>query len=290
MATNTIAVSTELRRAPTLAASPESAMRTRQRVELARVLIDRVGIEEAVTAIHGFLLSHRTHQVVTVNLDFLTIASRDERFREIINSADLAVADGMPLVWVSHLKGQPLPGRLTGVELVHECCSIAATLGSGVFLLGAAPGVADRAASRLQQRYPGLRVVGTFSPPFRPMTGGEDESLVARIRDAAPDFLFVALGAPRQDLWIFEHRDRIRVPVAIGVGCVLDLYAGTVSRAPSWMQRAGLEWGFRLAQEPTRLWRRYILDDLPMLGRLVLSTAGGRAQSLAVSGAATEGL
>jgi N-acetylglucosaminyldiphosphoundecaprenol N-acetyl-beta-D-mannosaminyltransferase len=122
------------------------------------------------------------------------------------------------------------------------------------------------------------------------LTAIEDEELIRGISAAAPDFLFVALGAPRQDLWIFEHRARMQVPVAIGVGCVLDLYAGEVNRAPTWMQRSGLEWGFRLAQEPGRLWRRYILDDVPMLGRLVLTTMGGRAQGLALGRAAPGGL
>lgn len=271
MATETIAVAGPLARAP---GRPHLSrvLGTRDRIELADVYIDQLDLAGAVARIEEFLAGQRTHQIVTVNLDFLSIAHRDAAFRGIINDADLAVADGMPLVWVSRIKGQPLPRRITGVELVHESCLIAARDRRSLFLLGAAPGIADTAAERLQERYPGLRIAGTFSPPYRPLSSREDADLVNTINAARPDILLVALGAPRQDHWIHQHRDRIDVPVAIGVGCVLDLYAGAVTRAPHWMQQTGLEWTFRLVQEPGRLWRRYILDDIPMLARLLVTS------------------
>jgi len=137
-----------------------------------------------------------------------------------------------------------------------------------VFLLGAAPGVADEAARTLQARYPRLRIAGVYSPPFGSETPEEDARMVQMIRDAEPGILFVALGAPRQDQWIRAHRHALGVPVAMGVGCVFDLLAGVVDRAPTWMQRTGLEWAFRLGQEPGRLWRRYIVEDIPTFGRL----------------------
>lgn len=255
---------------PTLATIPHVFQNLRQRVDLGDVLIDRIDLEEAVTAIRAFLTMERTHQIVTVNLDFLSIAHRDRRFRDLINHADMAVADGMPLVWVSRIKGEPLPRRLTGVELVHECCRIAAEEERQVFLLGAGAGVAEAAGRTLEQHYPGLRVVGAYSPPFRELTEDEDTALISMINEKQPDFLFVALGAPRQDLWIHQHSASVLAPVAMGVGCVLDLYAGKVNRAPSWMQQAGLEWTYRLGQEPGRLWKRYLVDDIPMLARLTL--------------------
>jgi N-acetylglucosaminyldiphosphoundecaprenol N-acetyl-beta-D-mannosaminyltransferase len=244
----------------------------RNRLDLAGALIDRVDLSDAVQRIRGFLNSGAPHQVVTVNLDFLTIAQKDSRFRDTINDADLAVADGMPLVWLSHLKGQPIPQRVTGVELVDQSAAIAADRGEGVYLLGAAPEIAHAAAGRLQERHPGLQIAGVHSPPFRPLSDEEDDYIVDSIRAAAPGFLFVAFGAPRQDLWIKTHLERLQVPVAMGVGCTLDLLAGAVKRAPSWVQDAGLEWTYRLLQEPTRLWRRYMLNDMPMLGRLLLTS------------------
>src|SRR4051794_5065512 len=177
----------------------------RDRLELAGALIDRIDLSDAVDRIRGFVHAGRPHQIVTVNLDFLTIAQRDAGFRETINSSDLAVADGMPLVWLSRIKGNALPQRVTGVELVDRCAAVAAEQREGVYLLGAAPGVAEAAAQRLEQRHPGLRIAGVQSPPFRPLSADEDERLVASIRAASPAFLFVAFGAPRQDLWIRQH-------------------------------------------------------------------------------------
>jgi N-acetylglucosaminyldiphosphoundecaprenol N-acetyl-beta-D-mannosaminyltransferase len=249
---------------------PEVA-RQRERLELGGVLIDRVDVGGAMERLREFLVSGKTHQVVTVNLDFLSIAQRNPEFRATINQADLAVADGMPVVWLSQLRGEPLPERVAGVELVGECCQMAAQKGYDVFLLGAGPGIAQAAAARLEVLYPGLQVVGTYTPPLGPLSADEDARIVELIRAASPTFLFVALGAPRQDLWIRQHLEELQVPVAMGVGCVLDLLAGAVERAPLWMRKWGLEWVFRLLQEPQRLWRRYFLNDLPTLGRLVLS-------------------
>lgn len=267
----------------TVATYSRPVERHRRRVEFGGVLLDQVGLSAAVERIAEFVRSGQPHQIVTVNLDFVSIASRDAEFRSTLNAAELAVADGMPLVWLSRLKGQPLDERVAGVELVTESCRVAVELGQGVFLLGAGPGVAEAAGRRLKAMYPGLRIAGTYSPPIGPLSPLENERIIRRIRAAAPGFLFVALGAPRQDLWIREHQAELQVPVAMGVGCVLDLLAGSVKRAPVWMQRSGLEWAFRLGQEPQRLWRRYILNDLPMLVRLLCERAPETGEALAVN-------
>jgi N-acetylglucosaminyldiphosphoundecaprenol N-acetyl-beta-D-mannosaminyltransferase len=242
----------------------------RPRVDLSGTLIDQVDRVAAIESIRDFLMSGTAHQIVTVNLDFLSIASTDARFQQTINDADLAVPDGMPVVWLSKLKGQSLSERVTGVDLVDECCAIAAETGDSVFLLGAGPGVADEAAKRLVERHPGLRVAGTYSPAMGKLSTDENAHMLQLVREAAPGFLFVALGAPRQDTWIHDHLDELNVPVSMGVGCVFDLIAGSVTRAPDWMQRFGFEWAYRLVQEPGRLWRRYLLKDIPTLGRLAL--------------------
>ena len=242
----------------------------RSRVQLGRTSIDQVDFDQAVENVRGFLHSNRPHHIVTVNLDFVSIAERNAEFRDTINQADMAVADGMPLVWLARLRGQPLPERVTGVDLVDACCEVAAETGNGVFLLGAAPGVAQTAAQRLLERHPGLRIVA-YTPPMGPLTRKENAKIARMVRAASPGFLFVALGAPRQDLWIRSHLAELNVPVAMGVGCVFDLLAGVTNRAPAWMQTAGLEWAYRLGREPKRLWRRYLLNDLPLFGRLLFS-------------------
>jgi exopolysaccharide biosynthesis WecB/TagA/CpsF family protein len=243
----------------------------RPRVLLGSTLIDQIDFDQAIERIRGFLKAGRPHRIVTANLDFLSIAERNLEFQQAVNEADLAVADGMPLVWLSRMRGQPIRERVTGVDLVDACCDIAAETGRSIFLLGAAPGVAQAAAQRLQERHPGLRIAGTYTPPMGPLKRKEDARIVRMIQDAAPGFLFVALGAPRQDLWIQAHQDELNVPVAMGVGCVFDLLAGVSNRAPGWMQATGLEWAYRLVREPRRLWRRYLVNDLPLFGRLLFS-------------------
>jgi N-acetylglucosaminyldiphosphoundecaprenol N-acetyl-beta-D-mannosaminyltransferase len=245
----------------------------RPRINLAGTFVDQIDRAAAVEQIQSFLSSGTPHQIVTVNLDFLSIASRDEGFRETITEADLAVPDGMPVVWLGQLKGHAVTERVTGVDLVDQCCRLAAEAGRSVFLLGAAPGVADRAAAELVRRHPDLIIAGTYSPPMGSLGPLENARIVDMICAAEPGFLFVALGAPRQDLWIRDHLAQLGVPVSMGVGCVLDLLAGSATRAPAWMQRAGLEWAYRLGREPGRLWRRYLLTDLPTFGRLLLNTA-----------------
>lgn len=242
----------------------------RDRVALAGVLVDRVDHATAVAAIRGFIADGGRHQIVTVNTDFIRGARQDAGFRDVLNRADLAVADGMPLVWLSRLVGAPLPTRVAGIDLIEECCGAAAREGVGVFLLGAAPGVAEAAGRVLAAHHAGLRIVGTYSPPFGSHSAEEDRRMVAAIRAAGRCILLVAFGAPRQDQFIARHLIDIDIAVGMGVGCAFDILSGGVRRAPRWMQRCGLEWAWRLAQEPRRLWRRYLIEDMPLLGTLVL--------------------
>lgn len=239
------------------------------RLHIAGLPFDPLDLMGATAAVDAFVRSRRPHQVVTVNLDFLVIAERDARFRAVLADADLALADGTPLLWLARRGGTPLPERVPGVDLLQESCRLAAERGYRPFLLGAAPGVAEAAAGVLEARYPGLRVAGAYCPPFGPPSPEVDRAMVAAVRRARPDLLFVALGAPRQDVWIADHLFELDVPVCMGVGGSLDLVAGRLPRAPRWMQRVGLEWCFRLLQEPGRLWRRYLVDDLPLMLRLL---------------------
>jgi N-acetylglucosaminyldiphosphoundecaprenol N-acetyl-beta-D-mannosaminyltransferase len=237
----------------------------RRRVDVAGVLVDRIDEREATAALERFVADGRSHQVVTVNTDFVRIAGQDPGFRAILNGADLAVADGMPVVWLSRLRRAPLPARITGLELVEESCRIAARDGIGVFLLGAAPGIAAEAATVLAARHPGLHISGTFSPPFGDWSADEERRIVDTMRAAGRSVLLVAFGAPRQDRFIRSHLGELDIPIAMGVGCAFDVIAGRVRRAPRWIQSSGLEWLWRVMQEPRRLWRRYFLQDIPLI-------------------------
>ena len=243
-----------------------------ERSRVLGVAIDRVTRAEALAQLDRFVRAGLPRQIATVNLDFLRLAQRDAAFHAALSGADLVVADGMPVVWLSRLSGAALPERVTGIDLLDDCAALAAERGFGVFLLGAAAGVADEAAAELRRRYHRLRIAGTLTPPAWPFSVETDAELVRAVRAARPDLLFVALGAPRQDLWIAAHLHELGVPVCVGVGGSFDLIAGRLRRAPGWMQRSGLEWLFRLGQEPGRLWRRYLLGDLPLLARAL----GGR--------------
>jgi N-acetylglucosaminyldiphosphoundecaprenol N-acetyl-beta-D-mannosaminyltransferase len=235
------------------------------------VRADALDMAGALARIEALVEQHRSEtgpaqQVVTVNPEFVWEARHNPAFRETINQAALVVADGMGIVWASRILGHPFPERVAGSDLLPLLAERCARRGYRLFLLGAAPGVAEETARVLQQRFPGIQIAGTYagSP-----TQAEAEHILHIIRAARPDVLTVAYGAPRQDLWIRQHAQALGaagVGVAIGVGGAYDFLAGRVARAPHWMQRAGLEWLFRLLRQPRRAWRMRVL--LPM-GALV---------------------
>ncbi len=207
--------------------------------------------------------------VVTINLDILRRIVREPIFAQLVQNATFRVADGMPLVWGSRLKGTPLPERLAGSSLVVPICHEAARRDRSVFLLGGAPGTADRAAEVLQRDVSGLRIAGTHCPPmgFEGISE-EREKIVSKLGEANPDIVFVALGSPKQEILIAELRERFPLVWWLGVGISFSFLAGEVRRAPRWVQRLGLEWFHRLVQEPKRLGKRYLVDGLPFAIRL----------------------
>jgi N-acetylglucosaminyldiphosphoundecaprenol N-acetyl-beta-D-mannosaminyltransferase len=223
---------------------------------------DFVTLGEAVDRVERLARERTGGLVVTPNVDFVMKVQVDHAFRRVCQQSPLVLADGMPVVWASRLLGAPLPERVAGSDLFPLACERAAQVGQSVYLLGAREGVAERAARILQDRYPGLQVAGTHSPPLGfDRDAAASARVVELVRAAQPDLLFLALGAPKQELWYDAHRDALGVPVALGVGASIDFIAGEVQRAPSWMRRAGLEWLYRFVQEPRRLFRRYFIDD-----------------------------
>lgn len=234
------------------------------KVTILGVALDNLTQREALRRLANFIESGQPHHVVTVNPEFVMIARNDAEFRHVLKTADLVLADGIGLIWASRLLGQPLKERVTGVDTTDRLAALAAEKGYRMFLLGAREGVSAAAGDVLQQRYPGLMVAGAYAgtPSL------EDESdIVERVRTAAPHILLVAYGAPEQDLWIRRNLASLGVPLAMGVGGAFDFISGRVPRAPRWMQRAGLEWLYRLIREPKR-WRRML--RLPRFALLVL--------------------
>lgn len=227
-----------------------------------------VTMDETVALIEEQIREGGFHQVATANVDFLKNAIQNEKLRDILCSCDMVVPDGMPVVWMSRLIGTPLKERVSGIDLVERLADVSSRRGYGIFLLGASEVSSQRAAKVLKQRYPELRIVGRYSPPPGPIEKMDHEEILRRIEEAEPEILLVAFGNPKQEQWLARHRDRLRVPVCIGVGGSLDMLAGTMHRAPRWMQRAGLEWLHRTVQEPKRLAVRYAKDALCLLRHL----------------------
>jgi N-acetylglucosaminyldiphosphoundecaprenol N-acetyl-beta-D-mannosaminyltransferase len=201
----------------------------------------------------------RTHQIATVNADFVVNSLHDPELQRILQESDMSTADGMPLVWGSRLLGGRLPGRVTGADMVPALAHRAAQKGYSIFFLGAREGIAAKAAEILQERNPGLKVAGVLSPPPRPILE-MDRSVVEEIKAARPDILLVAFGNPKQEKWIRMYAHELRVPICIGVGGTFDMIVGITKRAPSWIQKIGMEWAYRLSQEPRRLAKRYLHD------------------------------
>jgi len=237
-------------------------------VSILGVRVDALTWEAFEARVRDFVRSGQPHHVVTVNPEFVMAAQRDPAFGRVLAAADLALADGWGLLWAARRLGQPLPARITGSDGAPRLAALAAQEGWRLFLLGAGPGIAQRAADVLRTRHPALQIVGVFAGSPR---ADEEEAIVARIAAARPHVLFVAYGAPAQDLWIARTQPRLQIPLAMGVGGSLDFIAGVRQRAPASVQRLHLEWLFRLLQEPWR-WRRQLA--LPRFVWAVLRAAG----------------
>ncbi len=197
-------------------------------------------------------------------------ARNQAKVRSAQEAADLVLPDGMPLVWAVRLAGGSGIDRCCGIDLLPEALRHGLALGWRHYFYGASPGVAEALKNEMTARHPGLKVVGTYCPPFRPLTPEQDEEILRQIRAASPDFVWVSLSTPKQDLWMHDHIGKLGGVTMIGVGGAFEINAGQIRRAPRWMQRMGLEWLARLAQEPRRLWKRY-LSTLPAFAIITLS-------------------
>ena len=252
--------------------------KTPDTVALFGLPITNVTMAQAVARVEEHILSGRTHQVATANLDFARNSLKDQYLQRIICECSMVLPDGAPMLWASSLFGVPLKERVTGVDLIPELARLSAERGYGIYLLGSTEESSQRAAEVLSERFPGVRIVGRVSPEILPLHEMDNEGLLLGIEEANPEILLVAFGNPKQEIWIHRHRDRLKVPVAIGIGGALDLIAGNLKRAPRWVQKLQMEWCFRLAQEPFRLLPRYAKDAVALLMHLPLGLAANRMQ------------
>jgi N-acetylglucosaminyldiphosphoundecaprenol N-acetyl-beta-D-mannosaminyltransferase len=237
-----------------LKASPTSI----QRVDVLGVGISAIDMAQAVAEISRWVEEGEQHYVCVTGVHGVMEARRDPELLRIHNASGLTTPDGMPMVWAGHRAGAAHIRRVCGRDLMPEVCQLAAEHGWSSFFYGGGPGVPELLAERLTARFPGFRVVGTWSPPFRPLTPDEDRMVVERINRAAPDLVWVGLSTPKQERWMAAHAGRLDARVLLGVGAAFDMHAGLLPQAPHWMQRSGLEWLYRLGREPRRLWRRYL--------------------------------
>ncbi len=230
--------------------------------ELFGMKINSLTLEELFNLIDKRIAEREPGFIVTPNADHIMYYQTDADFREAYHHAFLVLPDGTPLMWASRWLGKPLRQKISGSDLIYWLSEHAAQKGHSIFFLGASEGVAQEAGRRLQKLYPGLKVAGSYSPPlgFEKDTA-LNEKAARTVQEAAPDICYVALGAPKQDLWNAANFQTVDVPVMIGVGASFDFVTGLQKRAPLWMQKAGLEWSWRLIKEPRRLWRRYLLRD-----------------------------
>jgi N-acetylglucosaminyldiphosphoundecaprenol N-acetyl-beta-D-mannosaminyltransferase len=249
------------------------------RVDILGVGVSAIDMTDAVATIDRWIRQRKKHFVCITGVHGVMECRRDSDLRCIHHAAGMVTPDGMPLVWMARRLGFDRVRRVYGPDLMREISRLSPERGYRHFYFGGGPGLADALAARMRETCPGIEVVGTLSPPFRPMTEEEDDAIVEAINAAKPDVVWVGLSTPKQERWMSTHRDRIEAPVMIGVGAAFDFLAGTKRQAPRWMQRNGLEWAFRLASEPRRLGRRYatIVPHFLVLAGAQLARARSRA-------------
>lgn len=237
------------------------------RMQFMNTEIDNLTMEEAVQEIDRLVKQNQNAYVVTPNVDHIVQLERGGELTEVYKNADLILTDGKPLIWISKWHGTPIKEKISGSDLFPRLCALAAEKGYRMYFLGAAEGVAAKAAENLEKRFPGLQVVGTYSPPFGfEKDEAEMEKIKKQIKDVKPHILIVGLGCPKQELFILHHKNELGVPISLGLGASLDFEAGNIKRAPKWMADHGLEWVYRIFQDPKRLAKRYLVDDRKILG------------------------
>ncbi len=236
------------------------------RMDFLNTHVDNLTMEEAINEIDNLIRERKHSYVVTPNMDHIVLMEKDKFFKEVYDNADLILTDGKPLLWIAKKQGTPIKEKVSGSDLFPKMCELAATNGYKIYILGAAEGVADKAAYNLKKKYPGLKISGTYSPPIGFENDKEEvQGIIKKINNSESDILAVALGSPKGEKFIYKIRNNICVALSISIGATIDFEAGNVKRSPQWMSNAGLEWLYRITQDPKRLIKRYWNDAVSII-------------------------
>jgi N-acetylglucosaminyldiphosphoundecaprenol N-acetyl-beta-D-mannosaminyltransferase len=243
---------------------PAAVARHHPACKVLGVSISAVNLPLAVSTIDRWIAERTPNYVCVTGVHGVMESQNDPKLKAIHNAAGMVTPDGMPMVWMNRMAGNAHVTRVYGPDLMLDVCAASAArgeLGAKHFFYGGAQGVAELLRTRLIERFPALQVVGTYCPPFRPLTAEEDQKLIEQIDASGADIVWVGLSTPKQEYWMASHLRRLKAPVLIGVGAAFDFHAGLKKQAPKWMQRSGMEWFFRLVTEPRRLWKRYLRNN-----------------------------
>lgn len=228
--------------------------------------VDNLTMNEAIEVADKLIQEKNNSYIVTPNVDHIVKLESDDHFRNVYKEANLVLTDGQPLIWLSKFLGTPIKEKISGSDFFPEICNLAQQKGYSIFLLGAAEGVAQKAADNLRIDYPGIKIAGVFSPDYGfEKSDKKITEIIQLINEVKPDILAVGLGAPKQEKFLYDYKEKLNVPLSMAIGASIDFVAGNVKRSPRWMQSAGLEWFYRLLKEPKRMFRRYLVDDLKIL-------------------------
>jgi N-acetylglucosaminyldiphosphoundecaprenol N-acetyl-beta-D-mannosaminyltransferase len=240
------------------------------------VRVSAINMSLAVSMADRLIATSNPGYVCVTGVHGVMEAQADPEFLRILNRAAINTPDGMPMTWVGRLQGHHHMDRVYGPDFMAAMCRLSVERGYRNFLCGGEPGVAELLSESLQRRFPGLKIVGTYTPPFRALNPEEEMELVARVHESRPHILWVGLGTPKQERFMVQYLDRLQVPLLVGVGAAFDFHTGRLRECSDWVKRAGLQWMHRLMQDPRRLWRRYLRGNTSFLWHLAWQLSGLR--------------
>ncbi|MCM3127712.1 WecB/TagA/CpsF family glycosyltransferase [Paenibacillus provencensis] len=243
--------------------------------------ISALSLEESIALIEGWARNDEPNYVCICNTHSVVTASKDEKFKDVINTAGLSTPDGMPLVWALKMYGYNNQDRVDGPTLMVKLCERSADNKLNIFFYGSTEETLETLVDKMKNQYKGINICGKYSPPFRELTTEEDEQVISMINGSNADIVFVSLGCPKQEYWMFDHRDKVK-GVMIGVGAAFDFYIGKVKRPPAIFQKMGMEWFFRLIHEPKRLWKRYAYNNPVYIFKFITTYRRNKRQLVSI--------